>query len=59
MKEKILQFGTGNFLRGFVADFVQTLHDKKLFDGSSGRKFKMKSSKVLQKGVAWVRYERG
>ena len=33
--------------------------DKKLFDGSSGRKFKMKSSKVLQKGVAWVRYERG
>ena len=34
MKEKILQFGTGNFLRGFVADFVQTLHEKELFDGS-------------------------
>lgn len=33
MKEKILQFGTGNFLRGFVADFVQTLHEKELFDG--------------------------
>lgn len=34
MKEKILQFGTGNFLRGFVSDFVQTLHEKGLFDGS-------------------------
>lgn len=34
MKEKILQFGTGNFLRGFVADFVQTLHEKELYDGS-------------------------
>lgn len=33
MKEKILQFGTGNFLRGFVADFVQTLNEKELFDG--------------------------
>ena len=33
MKEKILQFGTGNFLRGFFADFVQTLHEKELFDG--------------------------
>ena len=34
MKEKIIQFGTGNFLRGFVADFVQTMHEKELFDGS-------------------------
>ena len=34
MKEKILQFGTGNFLRGFVADFVQTLHEKELYDGN-------------------------
>ena len=34
MKEKILQFGTGNFLRGFIADFVQTLHEKNLFDGN-------------------------
>lgn len=33
MKEKILQFGTGNFLRGFVEDFVQTLQEKELFDG--------------------------
>ncbi len=33
MKEKIVQFGTGNFLRGFFADFVQTLHEKELFDG--------------------------
>ena len=33
MKEKILQFGTGNFLRGFVEDFVQTLREKELFDG--------------------------
>lgn len=33
MKEKIVQFGTGNFLRGFVADFVQTLQEKELFDG--------------------------
>lgn len=33
MREKILQFGTGNFLRGFVDDFVQTLNEKRLFDG--------------------------
>ncbi|MBQ7862231.1 MAG: tagaturonate reductase [Clostridia bacterium] len=33
MKEKIIQFGTGNFLRGFFADFVQTLREKELFDG--------------------------
>ncbi len=33
MKEKILQFGTGNFLRGFVEDFVQILQEKELFDG--------------------------
>ncbi len=33
MKETILQFGTGAFLRGFLADFVQTLHDKELYDG--------------------------
>lgn len=34
MKEKILQFGTGNFLRGFIGDFVQTLQEKELFDGN-------------------------
>lgn len=33
MKETILQFGTGAFLRGFVADFVQTLNEKGLYDG--------------------------
>lgn len=34
MKEKIIQFGTGNFLRGFVDDFVDILNKKQLFDGS-------------------------
>lgn len=33
MKETILQFGTGNFLRGFVSDFIQTLHEKNLYNG--------------------------
>lgn len=33
MKETILQFGTGQFLRGFVEDFVQTMHDKGLYAG--------------------------
>lgn len=33
--------------------------DKTLFDDNTGRKFKMKSSKAIKKGVAWVRYERG
>ena len=33
MKETILQFGTGVFLRGFLADFVQTLNEKGLYDG--------------------------
>ncbi len=33
MKETIIQFGTGAFLRGFVADFVQTLNEKELYDG--------------------------
>lgn len=33
MKEKIIQFGTGNFLRGFTCDFVQQMNDKGLFDG--------------------------
>lgn len=34
MKETIIQFGTGSFLRGFVAEFIQTLHEKELYDGS-------------------------
>ncbi|MBQ9858163.1 MAG: dihydrofolate reductase family protein [Oscillospiraceae bacterium] len=33
--------------------------DRTLFNDNTGRKFKMKSSKVLKKGVAWIRYERG
>lgn len=33
MKERIIQFGTGNFLRGFIGDFIQQMNDKKLFDG--------------------------
>lgn len=33
MKEKIIQFGTGNFLRGFADYFVDTLNKKGLFDG--------------------------
>ena len=33
MKEKIIQFGTGNFLRAFVCDFVQQMNLKGLFDG--------------------------
>lgn len=31
---KILQFGEGNFLRGFVDNFIQILNDKGLFNGS-------------------------
>lgn len=33
MKEKIIQFGTGNFLRGFADYFIDTLNKKCLFDG--------------------------
>ncbi|MBQ7637479.1 MAG: tagaturonate reductase [Clostridia bacterium] len=33
MKETILQFGTGNFLRAFICDFINTLNDKGLYDG--------------------------
>lgn len=33
MKETIIQFGEGNFLRGFVDYFVQKLNDKGLYDG--------------------------
>lgn len=34
MKEKIIQFGTGNFLRGFADQFIDELNKKDLFDGS-------------------------
>lgn len=33
MKERIIQFGEGNFLRGFVDYFVQKLNDNDLYDG--------------------------
>lgn len=33
MKKKIIQFGTGNFLRGFADYFIDTLNKKCLFDG--------------------------
>lgn len=33
MKEKIIQFGTGNFLRGFADYFIDALNKKGLFDG--------------------------
>lgn len=32
--ETILQFGTGNFLRAFVCDFIDTLHRQGLYDGT-------------------------
>lgn len=33
MKEKIIQFGTGNFLRGFADYFVDKLNRENLYDG--------------------------
>lgn len=33
MKESIIQFGTGNFLRGFVEHFIHILNEKNLYDG--------------------------
>lgn len=34
MKERVIQFGEGGFLRGFVDYFFQKMKDKGLFDGS-------------------------
>ena len=34
MKERVIQFGEGGFLRGFVDYFFQKLADQGLFDGS-------------------------
>ena len=34
MKERIIQFGGGSFLRGFADDFVDSLNKQGLFDGS-------------------------
>lgn len=33
MKETMIQFGTGNFLRGFIEPFLQILQEKGLYDG--------------------------
>lgn len=33
MKETVIQFGTGNFLRGFVEDFFDIMYSKGLYDG--------------------------
>ena len=33
MKETIIQFGTGNFLRGFFCDFINTMNNKGFYDG--------------------------
>ncbi len=33
MKETIIQFGTGNFLRGFFCDFINVMNEKGLYDG--------------------------
>ena len=34
VKETVIQFGEGGFLRGFVDYFFQKLSDQGLFDGS-------------------------
>ena len=34
MKERVIQFGGGNFLRGFADDFIDSLNKQGLFDGS-------------------------
>ena len=33
MKETIIQFGTGNFLRGFFCDFINTMNYKGIYEG--------------------------
>ena len=35
MQETMIQFGTGNFLRGFADDFIQQLNDKGLYAGQA------------------------
>lgn len=34
MKEKIIQFGTGNFLRGFADSFIDSMNKNGEYDGS-------------------------
>ncbi|MBQ8210227.1 MAG: tagaturonate reductase [Clostridia bacterium] len=33
MKETVIQFGTGNFLRGFADDFIHRMNEQDLYDG--------------------------
>ena len=35
MKETVIQFGTGNFLRGFFDHFLHVLNEKGLYDGKA------------------------
>ncbi len=35
MKETVIQFGTGNFLRGFVDYFIDVMNEKGLYDGKA------------------------
>ena len=35
MRETIIQFGEGVFLRGFVDDFLNTLNQSGLYDGKA------------------------
>ncbi len=35
MKEKIIQFGEGNFLRGFFDWFIDSLEKQGLYDGKA------------------------
>ena len=35
MKETVIQFGEGNFLRGFFDYFLHTMNEKGLYDGKA------------------------
>ena len=35
MKETVLQFGTGNFLRAFIDPMLDTLHKQGLYSGAA------------------------
>ena len=54
MNEKIIQFGEGNFLRGFVDYFIHKLNEKDLFDG------KVVVVQPIARGLAgWVNEQNG
>lgn len=53
MKEKIIQFGEGGFLRSFVDMFVHIMNEKGLFDG------KVVVVQPIQKGLISVLNEQG